>query len=98
MARYQLTRRAKTDLLQIWNYVAEENIGAADRLREEFRAAFMRLVEMPYLGHVREELLDATHRVWRVRSYLIIYRPETKPLQIIRIIHGARDLQAIFGN
>jgi plasmid stabilization system protein ParE len=30
-----------------------------------------------------------------VHSYLIVYRWETKPLQIIRILHVARDVQAI---
>jgi antitoxin ParD1/3/4/toxin ParE1/3/4 len=98
MARYQLTRSAKTDLLKIWNYIAEDNFDAADRLRDEIRAACRRLADMPYLGHVREDILDATHRFWSVRSYLIVYRPETKPLQVIRIIHGARDLKTIFGN
>ena len=98
MARTQLTRRAKLDLLQIWNYIAEDNVEAADRLREEFKLAFRRLGEMPNIGHVREDLLDETYRFWSVRSYLIVYRPATVPLQIIRIIHGARDLKSIFGD
>ncbi len=98
MSRYRLTRRARTDLLQIWNYIAEHNIDAADRLREEFRSAFNRVADMPNLGHTREEILDATYRFWRVRSYLIVYRPDAKPLQVIRIIHGARDLKSLFGD
>lgn len=52
---------------------------------------------MPYLGHTWEEVIDISYRFWRVRSYFIVYRPETKPLQIIRIVHAARDLKALLG-
>ena len=67
MLDFQLTRRAETDLLQIWNYIAIDNFEAADRVLDEFQLAFERLAEMPYLGHVREEILDESHRFWRVR-------------------------------
>ena len=98
MARYQLTRRAGIDLQQIWNHIAEDNFDAADRLRDEFRSVFERLAEFPYIGHVREDIVDASHRFSSVRSYLVVYRPEPRPLQIIRVIHGARDVKAMFGS
>jgi plasmid stabilization system protein ParE len=44
---------------------------------------------------MREELADRRHRFFLVYSYLIIYRLETKPLQIIRVLHAARDVQSI---
>ena len=44
------------------------------------------------LRHARHDLGDETLRVWVVFSYLIIYRPNTKPLQIVRVVHGARDM------
>jgi len=46
----------------------------------------------PGIGHVRDDLADESLRVWAVFSYLIIYRTDTKPVQIIRVIHGARDV------
>jgi plasmid stabilization system protein ParE len=49
---------------------------------------------MPGMGHFREDLLDKRHRFWSVYSYIIVYRWETKPLQILAIVHGARDLEA----
>jgi len=48
------------------------------------------------LGHIRDDLADESLRVFVVFSYLIIYDPETKPVQIIRVIHGARDLPKAF--
>lgn len=55
-----------------------------------------RLVDHPGLGHVRDDLADETLRVWPVHSYLVIYRPETTPLQIVRVLSGYRDIAALF--
>ena len=41
--------------------------------------------------------MDKRHRFFLVYSYLIVYRHETKPLQIIRVLHAARDVQSILG-
>jgi toxin ParE1/3/4 len=49
------------------------------------------------LGHWREGLTDKRHRFFLVYSYLIVYLHETKPLQIIRILHAARNVQSILG-
>ncbi len=48
------------------------------------------------LGHIRDDLADESLRVYRVFSFLVIYRPETKPVQILRVIHGARDVPKAF--
>lgn len=47
------------------------------------------------MGHVREDLARTPLRFWPVYSYLIIYRAETQPLQILRILHSARDVKSI---
>jgi antitoxin ParD1/3/4/toxin ParE1/3/4 len=54
-----------------------------------------RLADFPGIGRARSDLSDETLRVWAVYSYLIIYRPDTKPLQVLRVIHGARELKRI---
>lgn len=56
----------------------------------EIFAACQRLAQMPGMG-LREDLTDEPLRFWPVYSYLIIYRPETQPLEIVRILHGARS-------
>ena len=48
-------------------------------------------------GHVREDLTSREVKFWPVYAYLIIYDPETKPVQIIRVLHGMRDVQEILG-
>ena len=53
------------------------------------------LARTPGMGHVREDLASTSLRFWPIYSYLIIYSPESKPLQIVRILHSARDVRRI---
>lgn len=94
--RFVLTPQARADLLGIWTYIAEDSQENADRVLERLHAAFTRLAEMPGMGHHREDLADARHRFWTVFSYVIAYRDQTSPLEIIAIVHGARQLEAFF--
>jgi toxin ParE1/3/4 len=50
------------------------------------------LVGDPGIGHRRSDLTAADVRFFAVYSYLIVYRPSTKPLQIAAQLHGARDV------
>jgi len=59
------------------------------------KAQFAQLVEMPMLGHRRAELQDDKALVIAVSGLLVIYDPTLKPLTILRVIHGARDLGRI---
>jgi plasmid stabilization system protein ParE len=91
-----LTPEAQGDLLDLWNYIADDSIDNADHVLERLYHAFGKLVQTPGLGHVREDLADSRHRFWNVYSYTIAYRWETAPLQIVAVVHGARDLEAFF--
>jgi plasmid stabilization system protein ParE len=92
--RFILTPQARADLLEIWNYIAEDSQENANEVLERLYVAFTRLAETPGMGHHREDLADARHRFWTVYSYVIAYRDQTSPLQIIAIVHGARQLEA----
>src|SRR6267378_3293521 len=97
MKRFILTPRARQDVSEIWDYIADDNIEAADRVLAALESAMIKLAKNPGIGHWREELSDKRHRFFLVYSYLIVYRHETKPLQIIRVLHAARDVQSILG-
>lgn len=92
MGRYLLTPSAKNDIRDIVQYIRDNNPRAAAKVNQEFRAAMRRLADFPEMGHFRQELADQSLRVWLVYSYLIIYRPSRKPLEVLRVVHGARDL------
>ncbi|WP_395715361.1 type II toxin-antitoxin system RelE/ParE family toxin [Prosthecobacter sp.] len=85
------SRAAQGDLQDIWMFIAEDNPEAADVLESDIRAEVQRLVELPSLGHRRRDL--TAHDLWfhTVRkNYLIVYR-QGEALEVVRVLHGARD-------
>ena len=95
MKRFVLTRAAKVDLADIAHHIRSESPAAALRVVGELRKAIHRLAGSPHLGHLREDLADEPLRFWPVYSYLIIYDPQSRPIQVLRILHGARDVRAL---
>jgi plasmid stabilization system protein ParE len=55
------------------------------------------LAKWPGSGHTRHDLTQIDVRFWPVRSYLVVYREKPLPLQIVSILHGARDIPSIIG-
>ena len=94
MTEPYITPRARADLFDIWNYIAQESLSAADRVVAELEAAMQRLAEFPRLGHRRDDVPDLQYRFWPVYSYLIVYTPDKSPIHILRVIHGNRDVPA----
>ena len=95
MSRFILTDSAKQDVSDVVAYIRRDNRGAAKRVRAELRAAMQMLADSPGLGHTREDLTPEPVRFWSVYSYLIVYKPDSKPLQVLRVLHGARDVGAV---
>jgi len=95
MPNYLLSPEALDDLQNIWDYIAADNVEAADRVIEELFEAFVHLAQWPASGHTRRDVTKQGVRFWPVRSYLVVYRFETAPLQIVTILHGARDIPSI---
>lgn len=93
IASFILTPSAARDLDEILEFVfARGGANAALHIHQRFYAAFAKLGEQPGIGHSRNDLADESLRAWAVFSYLVLYHPKTVPVQIIRVIHGARDI------
>ncbi len=67
----------------------------ADRVECVIRERFVLLAKNPGLGHWRKDLTEETTKFFPVYSYLVVYRPETTPLQIVALLHGRRDIEQI---
>ena len=96
MRRAVFSKQAQRDLDEIWTYVAQDGIDAAENVVAAIERAVRQLSELPGLGHERLELRGRRYRVWSVFSYLLIYRYGPKTLTVVRIVHGARDLRRLF--
>ena len=92
MPRPIITEYAKDDIRQIISYIRPDSPQNAKTVRAKFKAAIQVLSEFPYIGHGRQDAGDDGLRFWSVYSYLIVYRPDAKPLRVIRVIHGARNI------
>jgi plasmid stabilization system protein ParE len=100
MSSYRFTPQAVDDLFRIWSYVALDSVEAANRIEDAIYRACDLLAEAPLRGHIREDLTKRSLRFWTVQAYpnyIIVYDPTTRPLHIIRILHGARNIVAILG-
>ncbi len=95
MRRYRLDRDARTDLYEIHDYVARDNLSAADRLIDTFKERLRLLAAQPLIGQLRPELAPDL-RSFAVGNYVIFYRPAENGIEIARVIHGARDVDRLF--
>lgn len=92
MADYFYSPEGRLDLLEIWEYIARDNIDIADRVEREIQQAVSMLARNPELGHMRRDLTSKAVRFWPIYSYLIIYDPKAQPLEVVRILSGYRDI------
>ncbi len=92
MSGYVLGRDAEQDLNDTWDYIAEDSVDAADRLTASLFDAFEALARNPGMGHKREDLTNFPLLFWPVGNYLVIYRGEKSPIQIVAVVHGKRDI------
>ena len=68
---------------------------AADRVEQEIHRSVSMLADNPGLGHLRRDLTTKPVRFWPVYSYLVIYDPDARPLEVVRILNGYRDVAAL---
>ena len=95
-ARYVLAPEAALDLVQIWRHIGKNaSLEMAGRVESAIRDKIVYLAGRPGGGHWRKDLTDEPVKFFSIYSYLIVYRPETKPLQIVAILHGRRDLEPL---
>jgi plasmid stabilization system protein ParE len=93
---YLVAPQAALDLVEIWRYIQERSsIAMADRVESVILEKLALLAKSPEAGHRRKNLTDEDVKFFPVYSYLIVYRPKTKPLQIVSILHGRRDLARV---
>lgn len=95
MASLRFTASAENDLLEAWLYVAEDNIGAADRLLDKIEAEARQLLERPSLGRKRDELAQNL-RSWPTSTpYILFYFQDEHGIVVARVLHHARDIPAV---
>ena len=95
MKHYRVSDAARADLDDIWFYIAQDNVDAADKIIRAMVSKFSKLASMPHMGRTRSEL-SAGLRSFVVARYVIFYLPTENGIDVVRIIHGARDFPPLF--
>ena len=97
-------RQAEKDTNEIWFYIAQDNPQAAEAFLDAVEQASIILSITPEIGSLRyfyhPELQGLRfYPLNKFEKYLLFYRAveEEKVVEIVRIVHGARDLPRLFG-
>jgi toxin ParE1/3/4 len=86
--------KAQADLLEIWLYIADRDVRAADRVLDEIERVWRLISTHPKMGRERPDILPGM-RSFGVMSWTIFYRIEADFIDIVRVLHGARDIDEI---
>jgi toxin ParE1/3/4 len=94
---FRLAPRARADLDEIWDYIFAErgSEAIADRMLDRIRLRFEFLGDWPHAGRQRDELRLGL-RSHAAGNYTIFYRIAGNDVVIQRVLHGRRDIAALF--
>jgi toxin ParE1/3/4 len=97
MTSVRVSEAAERDLDSIWLHIASDSPSNADHFLDRLVSSITAtLATAPLAGRAREEFGEDL-RSFPFENYLVFYRLRQDTIEIARIIHGARDLGAIFG-
>jgi toxin ParE1/3/4 len=87
--------RAEADLIDIWRYIAQDSSANADRMLDRISETLNRLAAVPFMGQARFDLAPGL-RMFPVGNYLIFFRPIEGGIEVIRVLHGKRNITGRF--
>lgn len=89
------TPLAEEDLNEIWFEIALDNIRAADETVDQIRNRTTQLSLFPESGRLRLDIANDV-RSLVVGNYIVLHRIGDEVVDVVRIVHGARDLTTLF--
>ncbi len=91
MARIRRSPLAAEDLIAVWRWIAAEDAAAADRMLDLIEAKLRLLADNPGLGPARPDIAPDL-RLFPIRRYVVLYRSLPDGIELVRVVHGMRDL------
>jgi toxin ParE1/3/4 len=95
MRRLRITPVAEEDLASIWAYIARDSPESASRFLRRLDERMRRLPQYPNIGERQDRYRQGLRSIVE-GSYVIFYEVSPEAVSIYRVLHGARDLDAIF--
>ena len=97
MKSYKLSAEARLDYFEAFSFIAAHTPGVALQWERRMLKAFDHLAEWPDTGRIRPEYAPPSLRFWVEGDYLVIYDPATDPVEIVGVLHGARNVAELIG-
>ncbi len=95
MARVTRRPLAEADILEIWDYIAEDSIVEADRWIDRLDEKLALWATQPMMGRSRDELATGL-RSLAFGRYVVFFEPLQDGIDVVRVLHGSRDIDATF--
>jgi toxin ParE1/3/4 len=95
VSQIRISPRASSDLTEIWSHIADDSIANADAFIDKLYDTIQLLANQSGSGRRREELAPGILS-FPFGRYVIFYRASQDAIEIVRVLHGARDIQSIF--
>lgn len=98
MASFEFSEQASADLEAIVDFIAADNPDAAVAVVEAIRESCLLLCEFPLISFRRPRLTKKPVRllvVSRYPNYLIVYQPDSRSLQILRVLRGLQNMRRL---
>ncbi len=98
MSQVLFAESAKSDLLEAWLFIAEENMDAADGVIDTIHQEAQTLSLQPLMGRLRPELAEGV-RSWPTSTrYILFYVQSDEGVTVLRVLHHARDIPNVSMN
>src|SRR5713226_1802320 len=94
MKEPRITEQAEADLEEAWEFIAQRSVKVADRLIDRILERSRLHSKFPLMGRPRDDLVPGL-RSFAIASYVIFYRPAGDTIEVLRVLYGARDIDAI---
>jgi toxin ParE1/3/4 len=92
MSRVLFADSAKADLIEAWLFIAQESVVAADNVIDTINHDAQTLALQPMMGRLRSELAEGV-RSWPTSTrYIMFYLPSENGINVLRVLHHARDI------
>jgi len=96
MARVLRRPKAAEDIAAVWDFIADDNPDAADHWVDQLDTQLRLLATQPLMGRARDELAPGILS-FSFGRYLVFYLPIGDGIDVVRVLHGARDVDTVFG-
>jgi len=97
MGKVTRTPQAEESRLEIWKYIARDNVDAADRMIRRIDEKCALYADSPLLGDIREDLGSDIRR-FHVEKYEVLYRSHRGGIVVLLVVHSSRDIASVFRN